>query len=253
MRSDIRDVVYVSWLVPARVAEELVPEGLELQRLGPDGRWALFTFLTYQHGHFGFAFLGSLRRFMPSPVQTNWRVHVKDPVAGHVGITFVTNAISHTVPALAARLMTEGMPMHVLRDADVTRAEDGALRVRLDPGDGSAPDAELELRPSARPPELRGAWAECWPDFRSFLAYCVPQDRAMSSQPLRGRVSRQEIDLGIPLDACVPLEGTVRSRAAAAIVGDGDPLCFHVARVAFSFSTELHDRRKTPGETSSDG
>lgn len=243
MRSDIREVVYVNYLVPAADVEPLVPPGLELQRLGKDGAWALFTFLTYRHGHFGFAFLGPLRRLLPSPVQTNWRIHVRDPQTGHEGITFLTNAVTHLVPALAARMTTEGMPMHVLARGEVERAEDGEVRVTVDPGEGSAPDAQIVLRPSA-PPKLRGAWAECFGDFRGFLAYCVPQDRAMSSQSLRGRVSRQEIDLGIPLDACEPMEGTVRSAAARAIAGDAAPICFRVAEVEFRFSIEAHDRRR---------
>jgi hypothetical protein len=133
--------------------------------------------------------------------------------------------------------------MHLLRHGAVTRTEGGALRVTLDPGEGSAPDAELDLHPAAARPVLEGAWAACFADFRAFLAYCVPQDRAMSSQPLRGRVSRQEIDLGIPLDACEPLEGTVVSRAARAIAGEARPVCFRVADVHFTFSVEAHDRR----------
>ncbi len=241
MRSDITDVVYVNYLVPAEKAAALVPPGLELQRLGPRGEHALFTFLTYQHGHFGFAFLGPLRRLFPSPVQTNWRIHVRDPETGQEGITFLTNAITNTPQALAARMLTEGMPMHVLRRGEV-RHEGAALRVTLDPGGGSAPDAELLLRP-CETPAMTGAWAECWPDFRAFLAYCVPQDRAMSSQPLRRRVSRQEIALGIPLEACEPMEGEVISRAAHAIAGDARPLCFRVARVSFRFALEAHDRR----------
>jgi hypothetical protein len=63
----------------------------------------------------------------------------------------------------------------------------------------------------------------------------------MSSQPLRHRISRQEIALGIPLDACTPMAGMVSSRAAAAIAGTAQPLCFHVASVTFEFSSELHE------------
>jgi hypothetical protein len=244
MRSDIREVVYVSYLVPAEDAERLVPPGLELQRLGPNGEHALFTFLTYQHGHFGFALMGPLRRLMPSPVQTNWRIHVRDPRTGREGITFLTNAITHAGLALAARLTTEGMPMHVLRRAEIT-AEDGGVRVSLDPGDGSAPDAEIALRP-CEAPALTGAWAECWKDFRAFLAYCVPQDRAMSSQPLRNRISRQEIDLGIPVEACVPMAGSVASRMARALVGDAEPICFRVPSVRFTFAIEAHDEAHDP-------
>jgi hypothetical protein len=243
MRSEIRNVVYVNYLIPADVAEAMVPRGLELQRLGPQRKHALFSFLTYQHGHFGFAFMGPLRRLMPSPVQTNWRIHVMDPQTGRRGIYFFTNAVTHLAPSLGARMLTEGMPMHVLSRGEVTRNEDGELRVVLEPGDGSAPDATLTLRPRTAAPVLRGVWAECFDDFRDFLAYCVPQDRAMDSQPLKRRVSRQEIDLGIPLDVCEPLEGSVHSRAAEAVAGDAEPLCFRVPEVAFSFAREAHDPR----------
>jgi hypothetical protein len=242
MRSDITDVVYVNYLVPAARVEHLVPPGLALQRLGPDGRWALFTFLTYQHGHFGFGLLGPLRRLLPSPVQTNWRIHVVDPRTGLRGIYFVTNAVTSTPVALGARMLTEAMPMHVLARASVVRDADGAVRVSLAPGDGTAPDCEATLRP-ADAPALEGPWRECWSDFRDFLAYCVPQDRAMSAQALRGRVSRQEIHLGIPVEACEPLRGEVVSRAARAIAGDAAPLCFRVPAVRFSFAVEAHDQR----------
>lgn len=252
MRSDITNVVYVNYLVPAERAAEMLPQGLELQRLGPGGKYALFTFLTFQHGNFGFGFMGPLRKIMPSPVQTNWRIHCRDPKTGHEGIYFITNSITHSAQALAARLLSEGMPMHVLRNASISRDESGEIRVELDPGEGSAPDAVMRLRPSEAP-ELTGPWRECWKDWRSFLAYCVPQDRAMSSQPLRRRISRQEIHLGIPVEACEPLAGSVVSRAAKAIAGDQEPLCFRVANVHFRFSMEAHDRvEETAAETSSD-
>ena len=241
MRSDITDVVYVNYLVPAERAAALVPRGLELQRLGPDGKYALFTFLTFRHGNFGFSFLGPLRKLMASPVQSNWRIHVSDPRSKHHGIYFVTNAITRNTAALSARLLSEGMPMHVLRAGTITRTPQGELTVELDPGDGSAPDASMKLRPAKADPELTGAWRECWDDYRAFLAYCVPQDRAMSSQPLRKRVSRQEIELGIAVSACEPLEGTVVSKAAQAIAGDAEPLCFRVPAVHFRFSMEHHD------------
>lgn len=243
MRSDITDVVYVNYLVPADRVAHLVPPGLELQRLGPDREWALFTFLSYRHGHFGYALLGPLRRLLPSPIQTNWRIHVVDPVTGDRGIYFVTNAIASTLLGLVARLTTEGMPMHVLARAELVRDGD-RVRLTLDPGRGTAPDAELALR-RGDPPALTGAWAACFADWRAFLGYCVPQDRALSTQPWRDRLTRQEIELGIPLDACTPMAGEVSSRAAAAIAGDAEPLCFHVAALTFRFSSERHARRAT--------
>lgn len=240
MLSDITDVVYVNYLVPAEKLEPLVPAGLTLQRLGPRKEYALFTFLTYKHGRFGFRLLGPLRRLMPSPVQTNWRIHVADPRTGTKGIFFVTNAITATAQALGARMLTEGMPMHVLAAGSVTRGEDGTMRVSLEPGQGSAPDCEATLSP-APTPTFEGAWKACFPTFRDLLAYCVPQDRAMSTQPSARTVTRQEIDLGIPLDVCEPLAGEVQSRAAAAIVGDATPVAFRVPKVSFVFEVEEKD------------
>ncbi|MFO0627028.1 MAG: DUF2071 domain-containing protein [Polyangiales bacterium] len=247
MRSDITGVVYVNYLVEADRLAPLVPEGLVLQRLGPQGRYALLTFLTYRHSHFGFTFLGPLRRWLPPLIQTNWRVHVRDPRTGREGIRFITNAADRTVPALAARLFSEGMPMHVLARASLTRDDDGTVKLALDPGHGSAPDATATLRPARadlgvyRDGRWEGAWRDCFDDFESFLRYCLPQDRAMDAQPWRGRVSRQEIHLGIPVQDCVALEGEVRSEAARALVGDATPVCFLVPSVAFCFRVEAYD------------
>ncbi|HVY32676.1 MAG TPA: hypothetical protein VHB79_39340 [Polyangiaceae bacterium] len=90
--------------------------------------------------------------------------------------------------------------------------------------------------------------AECWPNYREFLAYSVPQDRALSPVPARRLTSRQEIELGIPLDGCEPLTGSVVSRAARAIAGDAVPLCFRVPAVGFRFEGEHLDDAPRAGE-----
>jgi hypothetical protein len=238
-RSEIRDVVYVSYLLPAARLAPLVPAGLELQRIGPDSAWAMFTFLTYRHGHFGPALAGPLRRLFSSPVQTNWRTYVRDPRTGREGVYFVTNAVTTRLHALGGRLMSESA-MHLLARGEVTRQASGRMRVVVDPGDGSGPDAELDLSPTDAF-ELPTSWHECFRDARAMLAYCVPQDRALTTEPWRRCTTREEIDLGISLDECEPLQGQVRSRAAHAIAGDAEPVCFRVARVDFRLRGEVRD------------
>lgn len=240
--SDITNVIYANYLVEAERLEPLVPWGLELQRLGSAGKYAFFTHLTYRHGHFGPRLLGPLRRYLPSPVQNNWRIHVRDPQTGRQGIYFVTTAINSLLHALPARLLSEGIPMHVLQHGEVVAQPDGSFQAQLDPGAGSAPDLAMRLRPVSKPP-LSPPWSDCFDSFDAMLAYCVPQDRAISAQPWYGRITRQEIDLGIPLDICQPLAGEVVSAAAQAIVGPAQPLCFHVPQVAFRFEQELYDDR----------
>ncbi|MBK7861165.1 MAG: DUF2071 domain-containing protein [Archangiaceae bacterium] len=239
MVSDITDVIYVSYLLDAARLEPLVPPGLTLQRLGPQQNKAVFTFLSYRHGSFGFRFLGPLRRLSPSAIQTNWRIHVTDPVRRRDGIFFLTNAIDNLPQALGARLFSEGMPMHVLHEARLTREGD-ALALALEPGRGTAPDARVQVRRSPRR-ELPPDWAEVFGSFDAMLEYVVPQNRALSSQPYRSRITRQEIDLPIATADCTLLEGTVESQAARAIAADAAPLCFHVPKVGFLFSEEVHE------------
>jgi len=242
--SDIRDVVYVNYLVPAERVEDLVPPELELQRVGPRRNYAVLTFLTYRHGHFGPGLLGPLRRHLPSPVQSNWRIYVFDPQTGKRGVYFITTAIDSTVHALAGRMLSEGVPMHVPRRADLARDASGTVHLSIDPGDGTAPDVKATLKPSLEqslPPE----WAEYFVDFHGFLEYCVPQDRALSYQPWYNRVTRQEIELGIPLANCRRMEGRVESKAAERIAGDAQPLCFYVPSVTFRFAGEAYDVRTT--------
>jgi hypothetical protein len=238
--SDITDVIYVNYLVEVSKLEPLVPGGLTLQRLGSDGRYALFTFLTFRHGHFGPRFLGKLRRLFPSPIQTNWRIYVRDPQTGKEGIFFVSNASGSTLVATGARLFSEGMPMHVLNASalHVDRDEQIAL-LYLDGGKGSAPDAKATLQFKDERP-AQGPWNACFASYEEMLAYCVPQDRAFSSQPWYRRVTQQEIKLEIPLDACKPLEGMVYSHSASVFVGDATPFCFYVASVSFRFEQELY-------------
>lgn len=240
MKSRIRDVVYVSYLLPADRARELVPEGLVLDTVGEGGALALFTFLSFRHHDFGFRFLGPLRRLSPPAVQTNWRVHVRDPRTGHRGIVFVTNAIDRIFPALGARLFTEGMPMHWLSRARIEVAEGRTVTMEIDGGSGSGPhvSARLGVAPEGEPwPE---PWSRAFADFGAFLAYCVPQDRAMSTQPWRGRTTRQEIHLGIHPDSCVRLVGDVRSPEAEAIAS-GPSVCFLAPGVDFTFEAERYD------------
>jgi hypothetical protein len=170
---------------------------------------------------------------------------VSDPETGSLGVYFFSTLINSTPHALAGRLLSEGVPMHVPEHADLTHEADGTLRIAIEPGRGTAPDARATLRPlddKSLPPE----WVECFNDWQGFLAYCVPQDRALCCQAWYDRVVRQEIELGIPLESCQRVEGTVESRAARAIAGDALPVCFHVPAAKFRFAGEACDPRTAP-------
>jgi len=236
-RSDITNVLYANYLVPAAALEPCVPEGLTLQRLGADRSWAVFTFLSYRHGHFGPAIAGPFRRWFSSPVQTNWRIYVSDPHTQRDGIYFVTNAVTTRLHALGARLMAENMPMHLLADGQVERAATGTVHLRLEPGGGSAPDARATLEPTTEH-ALPADWAACFTDYDAMLAYLVPQDLSLATAPWLRETIAAEIELKIALDTCEPLTGQVGSRAAERIVGPKKALCFWIPRVTLRFHHE---------------
>ena len=227
LASDVRDVVYVNYLVDAERLEPLVPEGFELQRVGPDGRHALFTIVTYRNGHVGPPWLGPLRQHLPSPVQSDWRIYVADPKGGNRGVCVVTSTISSTPYALGGRMLSDVAAMHVPQHTNLVRDASGTIHLSLYPGGGSAPDVLATLRPSLEH-SLPADWLACFGDWREFLGYCLPQDSAMSFQPWYDRVTRRTFELSVSPNDCRRLDGTVESRAAAALLGDATPLCFHV-------------------------
>ena len=160
---------------------------------------------------------------------------MRDPRSGLRGVYFLSTAITATAHALAGRWLAEGIPMHVLAGAELgVRAE--VHHLRLDPGAGSAPDAEATLRPAPVPTD--GPWRACFASWEELLAYVVPQDRVLAPQPERRRIRVLDIDLGIPLASCQPLQGEITSRAARAIAGDAAPFAFRVPAVPFLFRDE---------------
>jgi hypothetical protein len=112
-------------------------------------------------------------------------------------------------------------------------------------GTGSGPDLRVEAAPSAAT-ALPEPFGRAWGGYQDFLSYAITQERAFSSQPWYGRLTRQEIVLGgVTLAACEPLEGEVRSAAMARYVGDGAKVvCFRVAAVDFRLTGEHHEQRE---------
>src|SRR5689334_7538016 len=62
LASDVRDVVYLNWVVPLSAVARYVPPGVTLRERNG---MTLFTILTYRHAHFGPALAGPLRILFP--------------------------------------------------------------------------------------------------------------------------------------------------------------------------------------------
>ena len=255
LSSHIHDVVYLNYLVDAERAASLLPAGLELQTLGPEGRLTLFSILAYRHGRFGPSALGggaSCRAF-PSPVQSNWRLYVRDAATGEAGIYFVTTTLSRLSAALLARMLSRGVPMHAPESSIVAatylslgqQGQSATVQLAIAPGRGSAPDLSALLESVANLPALpAGEWSTCFQSYEDFIEYAVPQDRALSVQSWDGRVTAQEINLPVLPENCLPLVGHADSAYLHALCGDEQPVCFLLPEVHF---TMLGERVLHPG------
>lgn len=237
LRSDVRDVVYVSWLVDAAAAQRLLPPGVRLWQR--DGKTP-FTVLTYRHGHFGPALLGPLRRLLPSPLQSNWRLYLAHtpPGAPDVPCVFFLKNIMDSVPhALGTRLFSDILPTHL---AETMRLDVSATQARctIAPGAGSAPplDFQADIIESKT---LDGDWQALFGNWRDAVAFLACQDAAIAHVPRNGKLVFGEIDLPVDLDQ---VQALIASRAGCGLLGQLPPLsppfAFLVPQVPFKALSE---------------
>jgi hypothetical protein len=238
LQSDVADVVYVTWMVDARAAQALLPDGLRVWER--DGRTPL-TVLTYRHGHFGPALAGPLRRLFPSPLQSNWRLYLDGPLplaAPPHTVWFLENMMDSGPYVAATRLFSDIMRTH--RPAHFTHGRAGAgYTTRIEPGAGSAPALAYTVAPSALP-VLPPAFADAFGSWDAAVALLACQDAALGWAGRLGKLVLSHIDLPIPLDAVEPLvpAGPVACSLLDALPADGEPLCFRVPRVPFRVLSE---------------
>ncbi len=214
LASDVRDVAYVTWLLPVEAAQTLLPADLAGMRLWQRHGLTPFTALSYQHRHFGPSALRGLRRLLPSPRQSNWRLYL-DAGPAHTPDTrtvlFLKNIMDSTLFTLATRLFSDVLPTH-LPVRFVHERSGNALRTSIAPGAGSAPALEAFLQiaapddPQAKqlPKALAGLFGS-WDEAVRFLAL---QDAAVApcigTEPVQ--LAFAEIELPIDVAQVLPAQ-----------------------------------------------
>ena len=237
LHSDVRDVVYVSWLVEAAAAQTLLPPGVALWQR--DGKTP-FTVLTYRHGHFGPALPGPLRRLMPSPLQSNWRLYLDHTPAGAPDVPcvyFLKNIMDSLPHALGTRLFSDILPTHLAAGMTL---EVGATQAHcsIASGAGSAPALDVQADITAEH-GLDAEWQQLFDNWRDAVAFLACQDAAIASVPRNGKLVFGEIDLPVDLDQVQALTAV---RADCGLLAQlpplSAPLAFLVPKVPFKALSE---------------
>lgn len=239
MASDVKDVVYLTWLVPVEACEGLVPAGVRLwQRDG----LTPFTVLTYRHTHFGPSMLKLFRRLFPSPLQSNWRLYLDQPsdgVAPVRTVLFLKNIMDSLAYSLATRVLSDALLTHLAARFDHCRTGD-IIRTEIAPGEGSSPALMCTVRcgnDRALSPHFASTFGS-WSTAVEFLAY---QDAAVSHVENLDRLAFAEINLPIDVTEVLsaqPLGAPPTCSMLSLLTPVDGPMCFVVPSVRFQALSE---------------
>ncbi|HEV8322334.1 MAG TPA: hypothetical protein VG389_12015, partial [Myxococcota bacterium] len=262
LRGELRDVVCLSWIVPAAELRPFVPAALQLAppppidprapgaAAAPGGATsdaAVLTLFAFRHHRLGPRALGPLRALLRPALQCVAAAHVRRAhgAAGAEtrGLYLLSGAIDGTGRALAARLLWEGVPLHRAAEMTLSRAVD-RVTVEVVPGGGSAPDLRAAFREvlGTPPPHADSAFGMRFEGRDEAIAYVLAPRRLFSVQPHLGRLTSTALEIQRDPDEQV---GTLvveqlESRYAGALVGEATPFCFVVPLARFAMGPETY-------------
>ena len=241
--SDVVDVVYMTWLVDETLAAPFAPPGARLWSY--QGRTPL-TVLTYRHGHFGPRWMGPLRRFMPSPLQSNWRLYLAEPLSDAPPIptvAFVYNVMDSLAHVAGTRLFSDALPSHWPASFDFRVTPDEAI-VNIAPGDGSAPRMAARAA-RAGDAVLSPPWSGMFNGWSDAIVRLASQHAAVVEVPTAegapGRSALATIDLPVDVASVQPLvldTHTLDCPLLQRLNADPEALCFLLPSVRFSALSE---------------
>jgi len=237
MASEVTGVVYLTWLVDTKAASLLAP-GVQLR---DDAGLTPLTILSYRHGHFGPRRIGRMRRLLPSPLQSNWRLYLDTgpfvPDAGKHSVYFLKNIMDSLPYVAGTRLFSDIMQTH-LADSFALTGDDGLWRIAIGAGQGSAPAFFCTAREAAEN-LLPDAFAARFGSWRDAVTALALQDRAIGWSDRQQRMVAAEIALPVAVDTVLPLQLIDCDCPMLAPLGAvGAPFAFLVPRVHFEVLSE---------------
>lgn len=233
LESDVRDIVYLNWVVPSELVRAHIPRGVQILEVGGA---TILTTLTYSHGGFGPSIFGRLRRFFPSPLQSNWRLYVSEASSG-VGaakkVLFLKNIFNSIIYAVGTRVFSDALPSHMAPDFKHHKQGNHYI-TEIKAGQGSAPELSC-ITEGAEAKELPSEFQRFFASWEEAIEYLCIQDSAICGVPGINRIAQAGIDLPIDTSLVVPLKAVDYTAGAylESLGADSIPFCFAVPRVKF--------------------
>lgn len=236
LRSEVKDVVYMSWLVDSNSLADYIPDGVSIQQR--EGR-ALITALTYRHHHFAPVYVGPLRRIFPSPLQSSWRLYVeKLPQESALGmgvILYLKNTFNSLLFAMGTRLTSDIEPSH-FSHRFIFKKENDHFDIHIEQGIGSAPSVSAKLSPTKNDEQwLPEEFKQYFGNKELALKFICLQSSAICYADSIKKIIRAGIDLPVDLSTVKPLKLDHYHIPFLEELGanPSEPFCFMVPKIPF--------------------
>jgi hypothetical protein len=239
LKSDVSNAVYFSWVIDESEVKPFLPPGSTVWK--KNGK-TIFTILTYTHGHFGPHFLGPLRKFFPSPLQSNWRFYLQnwsDEIWTDGTVLFVKNVLNSPLYTLASRLLSDALPSE-LSHSFIHKVESDVCEDAMEYGNESKSKFACSCSFVTKG-ELSGGFEAIFPSWLETVKFICLQDAAVTYLPDIPGMAHVKIELDIDFNTVRPLG--IRNYATddaflKRIGAIGSPFCFLVSKVGLRVLSE---------------
>jgi len=233
LKSDVKNVVYLNWLVPLHKIEHLIPPHIKV--MAYEGN-VLLTVLTYNHGNFRPASLSLLKNYFASPLQSNWRLYVANTPAFQLNdptVYFVKNIMSDFTYAIGSRVFSNILHSHLPESFEHSFNSD-QLITKIVPGQSNSPDLQFTAKIT---PEwnISQNIKSIFPNTNDLINMICNQHFAISDQPDKNKYSIAGINLRFDFEKISPLKIIdLRSKWLGDIVSDSDCFAFLIPELTFT-------------------
>lgn len=170
LQSRVKNIVYLSWLVDIDNVRSRYPKHVQLWE--KQGK-TIFTILTYQHEHFGFAFLGWFRKLMPSPKQSNWRFYI-EPQQQDKTVIFEQVMVDQKLYVFSGRMASDAMPAQFAQPF-IHRKIDSQIKTQVHVDSAYQLSSTVEMNTDQQLPKT---WQGLFSSWDEAIRYLVDQDHA---------------------------------------------------------------------------